>query len=83
MSIRLLEHVVGATDEIDVGPITSKEMLMLSVGPATTVGHLKSAKSKQAGVELKRPVCAEKGARIAISRRIGTRWRLIGVGEIL
>jgi len=33
-------------------------------------------------VQLKRPVCTEKGDRVAVSRRIGARWRLIGVGTI-
>jgi len=31
---------------------------------------------------LKLPVCADKGARVTISRRIGNRFRLIGYGLI-
>jgi len=34
-------------------------------------------------VQLKRPVCSEVGDRVAVSRRIGARWRLIGVGTII
>jgi len=83
MNVRLLERVVGTAEESQVGPIASSEMLMLSVGTATTVGRVKSAHDKAIEVELKRPVCAEKDARIAISRRLGSRWRLIGVGELL
>jgi translation initiation factor 2 subunit 3 len=33
-------------------------------------------------VNLKRPVCSESGAKIAINRRVGARWRLIGVGTL-
>jgi translation initiation factor 2 subunit 3 len=33
-------------------------------------------------VNLKRPVCAETGAKIAINRRVGARWRLIGIGTL-
>jgi translation initiation factor 2 subunit 3 len=33
-------------------------------------------------MNLRRPVCAGKGSRIAISRRIGDRWRLIGSGKM-
>jgi translation initiation factor 2 subunit 3 len=33
-------------------------------------------------VNLKLPVCADKGTRVAISRRIEGRWRLIGYGII-
>ena len=35
-----------------------------------------------AEVKLKLPVVAELGARVAVSRRIGTRWRLIGYGIV-
>jgi translation initiation factor 2 subunit 3 len=33
-------------------------------------------------VDLKLPVCAEEGDRIAISRRFSSRWRLIGGGTV-
>ncbi len=83
MNMQLLERVVGVTDESSVEPIHSSEPLMLNVGTATTVGVVSSA--REGGVvqvQLKRPVCAEKGDRVAVSRRIGARWRLIGVGTI-
>ena len=84
MDMQLLERVVGATDESMVEPIHSSEPLMLNVGTATTVGVVSSA--REGGVvqvQLKRPVCAEVGDRVAVSRRIGARWRLIGVGTII
>jgi translation initiation factor 2 subunit 3 len=84
MNMQLLERVVGVTDESSVEPIHSSEPLMLNVGTATTVGVVTSA--REGGVvqvQLKRPVCAEKGDRVAVSRRIGARWRLIGVGSII
>ena len=31
---------------------------------------------------LKLPVCASPGDRVALSRRVGARWRLIGYGII-
>ncbi|MGD0953635.1 MAG: translation initiation factor IF-2 subunit gamma [Methanotrichaceae archaeon] len=84
MEMRLLERVVGVTDESTVEPIHSSEPLMLNVGTATTVGVVSSA--REGGVvqvQLKRPVCAEVGDRVAVSRRMGARWRLIGVGTII
>jgi translation initiation factor 2 subunit 3 len=84
MNMHLLERVVGVTDESSVEPIHSSEPLMLNVGTATTVGVVTSA--REGGVvqvQLKRPVCADKGDRVAVSRRIGARWRLIGVGSII
>jgi len=83
MGVRLLEHVVGSDDEEAVGPLRTNEPLMLSIGTMTTVGLVTSAREKEAEVTLKRPVCADVGSPIAISRRIGTRWRLIGAGVIL
>jgi translation initiation factor 2 subunit 3 len=84
MNMQLLERVVGVSDESTVEPIHSSEPLMLNVGTATTVGVVSSA--REGGVvqvQLKRPVCADKGDRVAVSRRIGARWRLIGVGTII
>jgi translation initiation factor 2 subunit 3 len=84
MNMQLLERVVGVTDESNVEPIHSSEPLMLNVGTATTVGVVTSA--REGGVvqvQLKRPVCAEVDDRVAVSRRIGARWRLIGVGTII
>ncbi len=83
MSMQLLERVVGVMDESMVEPIHSSEPLMLNIGTATTVGIVSSA--REGGivqVQLKRPVCAGVGDRVAVSRRIGARWRLIGVGTI-
>ena len=84
MNMQLLERVVGVTDESSVEPIHSSEPLMLNVGTATTVGVVTSA--REGGVvqvQLKRPVCADRGDRVAVSRRIGARWRLIGIGSII
>ncbi|MFB6243267.1 MAG: translation initiation factor IF-2 subunit gamma, partial [Halobaculum sp.] len=79
MDVELLDRVVGegAVDEISTG-----EPLMLTVGTSTTVGSVTSARSGECEVQLKRPVCAEEGAKIAINRRMGARWRLIGVGTL-
>jgi len=83
MKMRLLERVVGATDEEDVEPIHTSEPLMLNVGTATTIGVVSSARDGgMVEVQLRRPVCAAVGDRVAVSRRIGARWRLIGVGTI-
>ncbi|MFB6362039.1 MAG: translation initiation factor IF-2 subunit gamma [Halobacteriales archaeon] len=81
MEVDLLDRVVG--DETgEVEEISTGEPLMLTVGTATTVGSVTSARSGEAEVQLKRPVCAPVNAKIAINRRVGTRWRLIGVGTL-
>ncbi|MDH7594231.1 MAG: translation initiation factor IF-2 subunit gamma [Methanomicrobiales archaeon] len=78
--VTLMERVVGADSEIAIEPLKHREPLMLSVGTAVTVGVISNAKKDQVETILKRPVCAEMGARIAISRQVGGRWRLIGMG---
>ncbi|WP_053946983.1 translation initiation factor IF-2 subunit gamma [Halolamina sediminis] len=81
MDVELLERVVGE-DEEEVEEISTGEPLMLTVGTATTVGAVTSARGGECEVSLKRPVCAEAGAKIAINRRVGARWRLIGIGTL-
>lgn len=80
MEIKLLPRIVGVSDESKVEPIRSNEPLMLNIGTATTIGVVTSARSNDAEVKLKRPVCADTGSSVAISRRVGARWRLIGSG---
>ena len=53
-----------------------------AVGTATTVGLVTSARGNQSEVTLKIPVCAEEGQRVAISRKIANKWRLIGYGIV-
>jgi len=81
MDVELLDRVVGADDE-EIEEISTGEPLMLTVGTATTVGAVTSARTGECEVNLKRPVCAAAGAKIAINRRVGARWRLIGIGTL-
>jgi translation initiation factor 2 subunit 3 len=78
----LMKRVVGVTSELAVDNLKTNEPLMLSAGTATTVGVVTSGRADSAEVALKIPVCVEKGQRIAISRRIAGKWRLIGYGVI-
>jgi translation initiation factor 2 subunit 3 len=78
----LMKRVVGVSSELAVDNLKTNEPLMLSVGTATTVGVVTSGRSDSAEVDLKIPVCVEKSQRIAISRRIAGKWRLIGYGVV-
>ena len=81
MGVDLLDRIVGqeagTVDEISTG-----EPLMMIVGTAKTAGSVTSARDGECEVALQRPVCAREGAKIAINRRIGGRWRLIGIGTL-
>jgi len=74
----LLKHVVGSKDEMKVEPIKKGEPLMLNVNSATTAGIVTNLEKHKIYIKLKRPICSEEGSKAAISRRIGTRWRLVG-----
>ena len=78
----LLNRIVGAKDKLVVDPIKLKEILMLNVNSAATVGVVRELGKNMIVCTLKRPVCAELGSRVTISRRVGQRWRLIGYGII-
>ncbi len=82
LETHLLERVVGAKDDILVEPIKMNEPLMLNINSAATVGVVSDMGKDEVSCVLKLPVCAEPGARVTISRRLGTRFRLIGYGII-
>ena len=71
------------TNKGEVEKIRTKEVLMLNIGTATTVGIVTSPQESKVEMTLKMPVCADKGQRVAISRRVGSKFRLIGYGIIL
>ncbi|MCF7872234.1 translation initiation factor IF-2 subunit gamma [Candidatus Woesearchaeota archaeon] len=82
LQLSLLERVVGSQEELKVENVKIGEVLMLNVNSAATVGQVIEISKNKAKCKLRLPVCAEKEARVAISRRIGTRFRLIGFGII-
>jgi translation initiation factor 2 subunit 3 len=82
LEVHLLDRVVGAKDELKVEPIKLNEILMLNVNSAATVGFVTNIGKGRVKSKLKLPVCAELNSKVTISRRIGTRFRLIGYGVI-
>lgn len=81
MNVTLMDRVVGSEEEKTVENIKKNEPLLLNVGTAKTSGVVTQA-GETVKIQLKRPVCTEEGERVAISRRMGSRWRLIGHGTI-
>ncbi len=75
---KLLKRVVGSKEELEVIPIKRGEPLMLNVNSSTTAGVVINLEKNKIYIKLKKPVCTEENSKIAISRRIGTRWRLVG-----
>lgn len=82
LDVHLFERAIGTEDMIKVERIRMKEALVLNVGTAVTSGIVASARRDNVEVSLTRLVYAEPGNRVAISRRIGDSWRLIGYGIV-
>jgi translation initiation factor 2 subunit 3 len=82
LNYRLFERVVGSMTEEKVAKIAKGEKLLLNVGTAKTMGEVTSVSKDEMETQLSIPVCALSSDRVALSRRIGGRWRLIGVGTV-
>ena len=84
LDLDLLEHMVASGNDAPekVRPLQPNEMLMVNSATATSVGQVTAIKGKKCTLHLRLPICALEGSRITLSRRIGTRWRLIGHGTI-
>jgi translation initiation factor 2 subunit 3 len=63
--------------------IMPNEPLMLSIGTTVTVGVVQKIKGDDLSMSLKIPIVADKGDRLAISKRIDMKWRLVGYCEIV
>ena len=84
ISVHLMESMVstdGSNPE-KIHPLRNNEMLMINVATATSVGVTRNAEKTRTSLELRLPICVDAGERVSLSRRIGSRWRLIGYGII-
>ena len=82
LETHVLDRVVGTKELLKVERINLDEQLLLHVGAALNVGKVTAAKGNLIKVKLSRPVCVLSGSRVAISRKVTARWRLIGYGLI-
>jgi translation initiation factor 2 subunit 3 len=83
LDLQLLDKMIsGNEDEGGIRPLQPNEMLMVNSATATSVGTVARIKGKKVTLSLRLPICAKKGSRITLSRRVGSRWRLIGHGTI-
>ena len=81
MKVDLMDRLVGSDEDKQIENIKEHEALMINIGTGKSAGRVTQA-GENVEMDLKVPVCAETGDRVAISRQIGSRWRLIGHGEI-
>lgn len=82
LETHLLDRVVGLKDELKVEVIKPGEILMLNINSSKSVGLVSNISKNIVTCKLKIPICANIGEKVTISRRIETRFRLIGYGVI-
>lgn len=78
----LLERVVGTHEMVEVEKLKPKENIMIISGTAVTLGIIRSVKEDVFEATLRRPICAQPGSRVALSRQVFGKWRLIGHGVL-
>jgi translation initiation factor 2 subunit 3 len=83
LETHVLERAVGTKELLKVERINLDETLLLHVGAAVNLGKVTSMKNNVVKIKLNRPICAQPTSRVAISRKITARWRLIGYGIIV
>ncbi len=77
----LLQRVVGTEEELVQEELRINETLLINALTAKTVGVITKA-GKKITLRLKLPICIEREERVAISRFINNKWRLIGSGVV-
>ena len=82
IDVELMEKLAGSEDEEEIDNIRKGEPLMINVGTGKSAGAV-TGLGKTVEIDLKMPICAEEGDRVAVSRQIGSRWRLIGHGKVV
>jgi len=72
----------GAEKHSRIQRLTVDETLKFNVGSTETPGKVISVKDDIMKVQLNNPICTKTGEKVAFSRRIEKKFRLIGWGEI-
>ena len=83
LEVNLFDTAVGSADEIKVSSIQVGESLRLSIGTAPILSKVTSVRGEKIEVQFKRPVCLFEKGKVALSRRLAERWRLIGAGVVI
>jgi len=81
-SVRAVGRRKQASARVRLTPNGKGEILVININATTTAGTVMNLGKKGLEVELKRPIAAEKGSKLALSRMVGNRWRLIGTAEL-
>lgn len=75
----------GLSGSDKVSKITKGEVLLVNVGSTSTGAKVMSINSRDENMKivLLKPVCSSPDEKVALSRKIGKTWRLIGWGQVI
>ena len=79
---KLMERVIGTKELLKVRPLMRGERIMITAGSAVSLGLITKLSKDVLEVKLRKPVVVWEGMRVAISRQVLGRWRLVGWGVI-
>eukprot|EP00356_Strombidium_inclinatum_P005660 CAMPEP_0170492814 /NCGR_PEP_ID=MMETSP0208-20121228/12902_1 /TAXON_ID=197538 /ORGANISM="Strombidium inclinatum, Strain S3" /LENGTH=332 /DNA_ID=CAMNT_0010768629 /DNA_START=473 /DNA_END=1471 /DNA_ORIENTATION=+ len=82
LGVKTTSRQTDAEKRNKVSPLKTDELLLINVGSTSLAGKIISVKKDTVKIEFSKPVCANIGEKIALSRRIDNNFRLIGWGEI-
>jgi translation initiation factor 2 subunit 3 len=82
IDVKLFDSVVGSREQEEVAKIAKGEKLLLNIGTSKTMADVGLVKKDYFEAKLSIPICGEETDRVAISRRLQGRWRLIGAGTL-
>jgi len=84
LGVRAAQNIASTDGERKnrVSSLKSDEILIINVGSQSLAGKVLNVKKDVVRIEFTKPVCANIGDKIAMSRRVDNNFRLIGWGEI-
>ncbi|MEM4033391.1 MAG: translation initiation factor IF-2 subunit gamma, partial [Sulfolobales archaeon] len=78
----LLERVLGTKELVKVERLKPNEVIMVTAGTAVTLADITKLSQDVMEVRCRRPIVVWDDMRVAISRQVLGRWRLVGWGFI-
>jgi translation initiation factor 2 subunit 3 len=83
ITYNLLERVVGTKEQVKTEPIKLKENLILTIGTLTVLSTVTKVTKERIEVSLRRPaVIWSNNMKVAITKQVSGRWRLVGWGVV-
>ncbi len=79
----LMERVLGTRELLKVQPLRVGERIMITAGAAVTLALVTKLSKDRMELTLRRPTVVWDGMRVAISRQVLGRWRLVGWGKVV